>query len=809
MAAQADYQQATAKTADDLKSVAHSTLIRDLTELTLPEIDRLVDLIAQMVPAGNIPGLILNGLARLAGRGPTPQEARRDVNRLMQGVEHMLDHVVFATVFIGPAAVLWSYQQMLSIVGKSPATAFPEGVWQFYADYALREDTARHCNETHGFDTLLDKHDLRLDQADRITAWVMAALHMLHAYDTLLANEWRERVVLKTLQDVTADTPDAAHYATLYRAWEKQRPFGRGPDSDPKETYPAYRRAKFDAYVAIHTRDLPRKLRRAWEKQLKAAAARDLPAYQQQMSIISHLEPEHYGETRVPHDLRDTHIGLIIDDHYYLIPACDPSARGLHPPHVNDLRVQIAALLAEPDQPPAESLQPLATRQRRALATILPRLNKDIQAELAHLQTAPILLNFNAGIPWQVPLSNLRQNERGIGHHALTIFDTSETFVFDQSHIFFDGAWGAGFAEIMTQEATAWAVFLHDQSTAAARTPKNSLIQPLTFHFRARDHKLIDAAPGVTPHVSAESNRIDVGAMLALRRSFTARSQSLRLTINDLLILYRAIHALTYQPDPSIVADLKRRSRTKATRPAYEAALDTLEPHPASILMPVDASQYNPRDRLYPMTFDVPLAELDLLGLHQRTLAALDAYEQALLSKRAVRKQALIFEQFTALRLDYLAALAGFGEVMRAAKARGSLGDSASVSTIKLLAHLPKPLQRLLDEIPNRFDILNDMIKGREVFSNVGAVVPSSTLTRFATAKDDNQNKTLVWGILTDATGTLVVSLRDFRSYVAGLLALDQLELAERIAEDYLNAYVRGTNQFISDLSRIVLASAD
>jgi hypothetical protein len=60
------------------------------------------------------------------------------------------------------------------------------------------------------------------------------------------------------------------------------------------------------------------------------------------------------------------------------------------------------------------------------------------------------------------------------------------------------------------------------------------------------------------------------------------------------------------------------------------------------------------------------------------------------------------------------------------------------VSAIKLLAHLPKPMQRLLDQIPQRFDVLNDIIKGREVFSNVGAVAADSTLTRFMTAKDDN-----------------------------------------------------------------------
>jgi hypothetical protein len=70
------------------------------------------------------------------------------------------------------------------------------------------------------------------------------------------------------------------------------------------------------------------------------------------------------------------------------------------------------------------------------------------------------------------------------------------------------------------------------------------------------------------------------------------------------------------------------------------------------------------------------------------------------------------------------------------------------VGSIKLLAYMPAPLQRLLDNIPGRFDVLNDIIKGREVFSNVGAVAKTSTLTRFITAKDDNDKKTLAWGVI-------------------------------------------------------------
>jgi hypothetical protein len=122
---------------------------------------------------------------------------------------------------------------------------------------------------------------------------------------------------------------------------------------------------------------------------------------------------------------------------------------------------------------------------------------------------------------------------------------------------------------------------------------------------------------------------------------------------------------------------------------------------------------------------------------------------------------------------------------------------------------MPTPLQRLLDDVPGRFDILNDIIKGREVVSNVGAVAPKSTLTRFITAKDDNEKKTLAWGIITDARGVMRISLRDFRPHVRLLKAAGQKELAARIVQDYLDAYAHGLNHYIQDLLKITEASRE
>ncbi|HXW00284.1 MAG TPA: hypothetical protein VEC93_17835, partial [Anaerolineae bacterium] len=138
---QTHYKQASLKTADNLRSIAHSKMVRDISSLTLPEIEATVNLVSQVVPAGNVPGIILNGLARLQGRKPPAKTVKRDINLLFQGVNQALDRAVFGAFFAGPAAVIWGYQNLLKLAGKDPEDAFPEGTWQFYVDYALREDT--------------------------------------------------------------------------------------------------------------------------------------------------------------------------------------------------------------------------------------------------------------------------------------------------------------------------------------------------------------------------------------------------------------------------------------------------------------------------------------------------------------------------------------------------------------------------------------------------------------------------------------------------------------------------------------------
>lgn len=794
----ASLRNATRKTVENLRTVAESDPLRKLSHLSLPEIQTAVELVSQIVPAGNVPGMILSGLARLPAHRVPPQTIRQHVDALYSGVEQILDQVTFGTFFAGPAAVIWAYQNLLKLAGKNPDDSFPDGVWQFYVDYALREDTARHANETHGFDTLLAQHDIKLSQVDRLTAWAMAAISSIHQYDALLEVEWRERVATSILRELTAPLPDAHNYANIYREWERQRPYRRGAEAASYD-YPDYRRIRFTRFLDDIFDDLPQKLYHEWKRRLKDAE-KDLPEYQRQMSLFAYLEPGEYSECHVPYSYEQVCLGIILRGKYYLLPVYDPGTD--QPLNAETVRQQIAALWNVPDSV-TSSLMTLATVRRAAHPKLRDKLDPDLVSTLKQLRYAPIIINADRR-PADLPLTQLRQAERGIGDHALTIFQTEKSVVFDQSHIFFDGILGTALAEIMTNEALSWAVYLN--TLPKPKSAKRKIYTPLTFDLTRKDRKLIEKAPRVTPESGAETDRINLRACLQVRKAFRQRSEILHLTVNDLLILYRAIHAVRYQPSRELVGELQKLASKRATRPLAADIVEVLErsrrQNPA-VLIPIDASRNSPRDRIYPLSVEIPLHDLDLLNLHRQAVLALRGYDNA----KGDRADA--YAAFDAAQRKYLAALAGLGMILKKLKTIALQGESASVGAIKLLAHMSPALQRMLDQVPVRFELLNNMLKGSEVFSNVGAVVPNSTLKRFVTAKDDNEQKQLVWGVITDANGVMRISLRDFRPHVGALYAVGRADLAHAITQDYLDAYTEGFNAFITELQRITALSRE
>lgn len=794
---QSKYQRATNQTAANLRSIAESLSTRGQSRLSLPEVDAVIELTSKVIPAGNVPGMILSGLARLPGKKPPLQKMRQDITSLFKGVEHIRDQAVYSTFFAGPAAIIWGYQNLLKLAGKDPNEAFPEGIWQFYADYALREDTARHANETHGFDTLLQQHGIRLNKVDRLTAWVMASITCLHQFEALLENEWRERVSIAMLREVTRSLPDAGQYDRLYQDWEAVRPYRRDSDATGYD-YPTYRRNKFDAFIKDMLLSLPTPAYAAWETQMNSAIQKDLPAYQKQMSILAYLESGSYGESRIPFEITQSWVGIIHHGNYFLLPACKPETD--QPLDVLAARAQVATILASEAGLPV-NLDSLVRVRRASLPNLYRKLTPALVKEFEMLRYAPILLNASPR-PREMPLAELRMAERGVGSHALTIFDTGGTFVFDQSHIFFDGTWGAALAEIMTNEALSWAVYL--SMLPPPEPARKRIYTALDFDFRASDTSLIQDFPAISIEASAESSAVNLKACQALRKLFKRRNDLIQLTINDLLVLYRSIHAITYQPSSNLTAELTRLAESNSDLAAkIRRALNDAQKVNPSILIPVDASRRNPKDRIYPLNVEVPLAELDLLGLHAQAIQALNDYEM----KHGDRTAS--YTEFDRVQRIYLASLAGFGAFLKKAREIAIQGESASVGALKMLAHLPTPIQRLLDKLPDRFELLNNLLKGKEVFSNIGQVAPTSTLSRFISAKDDNEQKQLTWGVMTDASGVMHMSLRDFRPHVEALRVIGRQDLANLIAQDYLDAYAEGINKFIKDLWRITQASRE
>jgi hypothetical protein len=789
------YLQATVKTASDLKTIAATPQIAELSRLTLPEIQSLTDQIAQVVPAGNVPGLILSGLVRIEGRQIPRQDAEKHLAMLFRGVQNLLDKALYATVFAGPAAVIIGYQKLLQLSGKDLDAAFPNGTWQFYLEFALREDSARHANETIGFQSRLAANHIRLRETDALAAWLMASAITLQQYDQLLENEWRERVSCRALQQ--AQSASVPEIDSAYAAWESQRPYTRGQDAGA-DPYPLYRRRKFDTFLQPLIAKLSLTEMRKYIAAVAIAERDALPAYLDQMRILARLEPGTFLEQRIPYALEDACLGVIYRGQYRLIPVI---ANGQFI-DFETLRRTAAAILEEPRSVPTGDLDDVLVHTRRsAQGDVRSKADRAGTASIRALGFAPILLNWDLRAVHQ-PLAAIRQGQRGIGDHALTLFFTSESTVFDQSHIFFDGAWGAALAEIMSNEALSWALYFSQLPPAqpvSAPPPALTMSCPASLRAEA-------AQARISVEAAAETTTIRLGPILTLRRLFKTRNDLVNITVNDLLVLYRTIFGRRYTPSLMLRAQLDtlQASPDPVAQEAYaliKTSLDRLRGANPAILIPMDASHISPKERLFPTTFRNPME--NLLEQHDYTCGALAQY------KGATGDRTAIYATFDEAQRTYLRMLASFGILMRKHRDIALSGESMSTVSIKLLAHMPDVMRKLLNEIPGRFDSLNEVIKGEEVLSNVGRVAKGSTLRRFITAKDDNEQKTLAWGILTDDQDIVHLSLRDFRPHVTFLVTHGLTALANQIVQDFVDAYADGFNLFVRELRDITVASRE
>ncbi|MDM8521282.1 hypothetical protein QUF64_14650 [Anaerolineales bacterium HSG6] len=844
------YKDAVKATLYTLKDAVSTQDLTLYSNRPTEEVEALQKEVANVVPAGNIVALVTSSLAGLRGRKLPDNQAQSDVSALLRGIE-VLPRTVFGTFFVPTAAILSAYQTLLTLTGKDQESAFPNGLWQFYLEFAMREDSANHANETIGFQTALTRYSLNLDSVNQLAAWVCAASQIYFQYDDIILNDWREQVYLNLFEEVVNEVGlgEKLQFQRLQKSWATQKPYQRGHDTSQDENYALYRRRRFDNFIESRLKFLPPEHQQTISDRYKTRMDEELHAYQEQMTILSTLNPERYREVRQPLSLWQTKVGVILNGSYYLIPACYTDQAGrpilfqdttpnapfyalrvdshgrmysqqghvlgvarsgqvydgkqqlhgyLRPAHYQTIRQQIAAIYQQAKNRPStemltlpefdqQLLQVGRTEQDRA------RSQLDKKDQLAALKTAPILINWDEQSA-DKPLAYIRKGKRGVNDNPLTIFHTDQSMIFDQSHIFFDGIDGLAISEILTGEAISWAVYFTNLSTPE---PSAMPIQPLQL---THEPVLENFTQVSTIEISGESLTINLTNLNRLRKQLPKHHfKKKKPTVNDFLILYRCKFGFEYQFSEEIEAYLTELEST-GSRQALEAVnlvrniTAKLQSNNPSILIPLSAAGVKPRDRLYPTTFRNPFGEI--WGGHYKTVTMLDRY--------LAMPNPINWSKFADSRGAFLTQLSYFIDLLDAYKRVALQGGSTSTATMKLLAHLPNAFREILNEIPERIDVLNEVLKGEEVISNVGRVANGSSITRFISAKDDNENKTLVWGVVSDNNDNLCLSLRDFRPYIAAFAKIDRLDIAQLVVDHLVESFAVGFNTFINSLLDIM-----
>ena len=194
----------------------------------------------------------------------------------------------------------------------------------------MREDTARHTNETVGFQQALTDYKLNLSEIDQLAAWVCASSQVYFQYDDILLNEWRERVYLYLIEEAVKETPKSnkISFLRMPQAWASQRPYRRGQDAAHHENYALYRRRRFDNFLETRLNLLPEDIRMNIATIFQERVDQELVSYQRQMSILATLNPDRYRENKQPIPLWQARVGVIMNGRYYLLPACYTDQQG-------------------------------------------------------------------------------------------------------------------------------------------------------------------------------------------------------------------------------------------------------------------------------------------------------------------------------------------------------------------------------------------------------------------------------------------------------------------------------------------------
>ncbi len=760
----------------------------DLTRVHLKDVTEMANEVARVLPAGNVVRMVFSQLRNIRGRHVSNDDTRRMMSLLNQGMATFLDKATYMAFFTTPALLISGYQLLLRAAGKDPEAAFPDGTWQFYLEFGLREDSARHACETMGFKQAIDANDLEVSEADQLAAWIQAVSRLLLTYDELLAQEWRERLILYQLGQRLDDRKITAR-------WVARRPYGVPPPNT--QQYINYRQLEFWEFVRealsseMREHDVNETMM-LWGNE-ETLTISDRQSYQKQMSLLHMLEPGAFNDERRPLPLEYAQIAVIWNHTYYMIPLTHKG----RPLDRRAIRAVAHSILHTPpthQYPTVDEL--LITIPRAAQRNVRTQLPRNVMEQVEWLRVAPVIINWDeadAGLP----LTSIRQGKRGIGDHALTLFRTQDSMVFDQSHIFFDAIWGMAVAEILTNQA------IHNIRQMDQLPPANSNIQPPMLDLIAPPQvkKLLQQQLLSGRESSAEVEVPIVSVMNRLRRLMRQRNRDLQLTINDWLMLYRSLFNQQYRPSrrlARVLKNLEQQGQQEATAVEHlrEMLKEQRKTSPA-FLIPIDASATNPQARIYPVTYSPRPPWTDIAAVHAKVWKLWGEY-----TNDEVPEQ---WSAFNKARTQYMGMIRMFGVLMARYKEIALEGETMSVATLKILGTVPKSLQKMLSNIPDKIDILNDMLKGTEVFSNVGKVAETSSLARFITAKDDNQKKELCWGVMTRADDTMIITVRDFRPAVVDLMEIDP-DVAQMVTRDLLEGFAKGLTTYVRQLAEIVQA---
>jgi hypothetical protein len=338
-------------------------------------------------------------------------------------------------------------------------------------------------------------------------------------------------------------------------------------------------------------------------------------------------------------------------------------------------------------------------------------------------------------------------------------------------------------------------------------TPSESTaVQPLRLQASDTFRKAAETLRQ-TPEVTAETTIFEFISLVSQLRTMLS-SRGAQLTINDLLIITRIFHAAHYTPTPSVQREIDafaEGAKSPAEKRAVQAIKRSLErgriTNPA-LLIPVDASVTDPQERIFPITFRNLVLADNLVWVWDNTWDAYQAYRRIEPPDTPEGIQAL--KNFALKRALLIGNLIAFSHVLAANKNVALRGDSLNIAILKMLVGLPPFVQHILNYIPEQFSVLNEVIKGDEVYSNVGRVAQKSSLTRFMSAKDDGNTKALVWGIMSDDQNRLIITMRDFRPHVKPLVAADRTDLAQRMAQDYLTTYTAALIGLVARMSAML-----